>query len=708
MRVRTKLLAAVAVALALLVAQMAAVSVFIRELQSAVTFIAAAHTVIEADFEALELVATLREDVKRLPSRYVAEQEASDPMRPRWETLDSLVGFITTASAELAIEGSTLEAVGDAFDAATAEYEQAEAVATGPTDLDTLIQRAVFIDRALAALAQALNRLAIELREQLQAAVDRERQIHDRPIIAGIVFGGLAVLLLLAFAWLYIDRNLVARLTALSDSMLAIAGGNLRAALPRVKGRDEISHMAEALTIFRNTAVEVEENNLREIAQARQRLVDAIESISEGFAFYDAEDRLQLRNTRYQELLYGGTDIDIEPGTPFEAIVRRAVEHGLIREAQDDPEGYVRERLAQHREPGPPTLQHRTDGRWFLIAERRVAGGGTVAVYSDITGLKQRELALEEANQRTRAAADEIAHKHRELEALSSKLAKYLSPQVYASIFEGRQEVKLASRRKKLTVFFSDIAGFTETTDKLELEEVTQLLNQYLTEMSRIALEYGATVDKYVGDAIMIFFGDPETRASGRMPWPASRWRSRCSGAWRSWRRSGAMQGIETPFRCRIGIHTGYCTVGNFGSEDRMDYTIVGGAVNLTSRLEHEAPPGGILISYETYAHVKDEVRCEKLGRIQVRGIGHPVATYRVVGLDADRVPERIHSELPYLKLDADPELMSAEERRQAAVALQEALRRLEAVPRLISADATDVGEHGPSLAAEPEPARSV
>ena len=91
--------------------------------------------------------------------------------------------------------------------------------------------------------------------------------------------------------------------------------------------------MARALTVFRDTAVEVEDKGLREIEHARQRLVDAIESISEGFAFYDAEDRLQLCNTRYRELLYAGSDVEIETGTPFEAIIRRAVERGLILEA---------------------------------------------------------------------------------------------------------------------------------------------------------------------------------------------------------------------------------------------------------------------------------------------------------------------------------------------------------------------------------------
>src|SRR5918994_938680 len=170
----------------------------------------------------------------------------------------------------------------------------------------------------------------------------------------------------------------------------------------------------------------------------------------------------------------------------------------------------------------------------------------------------------------------------------------------------------------------------------MESEDLTQLLNHYLTEMSKIASQYGATIDKYVGDAIMMFFGDPESRgvkedalACVKMALAMQERVGELAELWRD-------MGIETPLRCRIGIHTGYCTVGNFGSEDRMDYTMVGSTVNLASRLEHEAPPGGVLISYETFAHVKNELHCEERGRIQVKGIAHPIATYGVVALRTD------------------------------------------------------------------------
>jgi class 3 adenylate cyclase len=245
---------------------------------------------------------------------------------------------------------------------------------------------------------------------------------------------------------------------------------------------------------------------------------------------------------------------------------------------------------------------------------------------------------------------------------------------VYDSIFTGQQEVKIVSKRKKLTVCFSDLVGFTEITDKMESEDLTHLLNHYLTEMSKIALQYGATIDKYVGDTIVMFFGDPTTLgvkedalACVQM---ALAMQKRAGELAEQWRNSG----IETPLRCRIGIHTGYCTVGNFGSDDRMDYTMVGGTVNLASRLEHEAQPGGVLISFETYAHVKDDVRCEERGRVQVKGIAEPVATYAVIGLQQDL--EKASTR--HLKLELQVDHMSGDERKAAADALRRALGLLE------------------------------
>ena len=288
----------------------------------------------------------------------------------------------------------------------------------------------------------------------------------------------------------------------------------------------------------------------------------------------------------------------------------------------------------------------------------------------------QAVIAIENARllSELRQREQDLTEKSTTLAALSSKLAKYLAPQVYDSIFTGQQDVKIVSARKKLTVCFSDLVGFTEITDQMESEDLTQLLNQYLTEMSKIALQYGATIDKYVGDAIVMFFGDPTTLgvkqdalACVQM---AIAMQQRVGELAQEWRDIG----IGTPLRCRIGIHTGYCTVGNFGSEDRTDYTMVGGTVNLASRLEHEAPPGGILISFETYAHVQDEVHCEERGQVQVKGIAYPVATYAVLGpkQDAERdVPA-------HLQLDLDPERMTDDERRAVAEKLRRALGLLE------------------------------
>ncbi len=364
--------------------------------------------------------------------------------------------------------------------------------------------------------------------------------------------------------------------------------------------------------------------------RSEQRLTDAIESISEGFSLYDAEDRLIVCNSAYGELLYPGLGTPA-PGTPYEMLIRNAAEQGLVEDAKGRVDEWISERLARHRQPGAPHVQQRANGRWIQINERKTTEGGTVAVYTNITAIKQAEENIRKAKSKVELANALVTEKNETLEALSNKLSKYLSPQVYSSIFAGTQEVRIASSRKKLTIFFSDIADFTETTDDLESEELTALLNHYLTEMTKIALAHGATVDKYIGDAILAFFGDPETRgvkedamACVNMAIAMQRRMRNLQTEWRD-------RGLQKPFQLRIGINTGYCTVGNFGSEDRMEYTIIGGEVNLAARLQSHAELGGILLSHAAYSLVKDRVLAEEREPIRAKGIAKPVRNYRVL-----------------------------------------------------------------------------
>lgn len=129
--------------------------------------------------------------------------------------------------------------------------------------------------------------------------------------------------------------------------------------------------MAEALRHFQDTAREVEEKNLREVATARQRLIDAIETISEGFALFDVDDRLVLCNSRYSELLYSGREVELREGMTFESIIRRAAETGFIVDAHGRVEEWISDRIRRHRDPSAPALQRRASGRWVMVSERR-------------------------------------------------------------------------------------------------------------------------------------------------------------------------------------------------------------------------------------------------------------------------------------------------------------------------------------------------
>lgn len=223
-----------------------------------------------------------------------------------------------------------------------------------------------------------------------------------------------------------------------------------------------------------------------------------------------------------------------------------------------------------------------------------------------------------------------LAERTAMLRSLSAKLSKYLSPQIYKSIFEGTQDDKIRTKRKKLTVFFSDIKDFTEVTEAWKSEDITRLLNEYFSEMSAIALAYGATIDKFIGDAMLIFTGDPQSLGEKEDALQCVRMAVQMQRRMYVLQRDWLAKGCERPFRMRIGINTGFCDVGNFGSEQRMDYTIIGSAVNLAARLEHACEPDGILLSEETCALVQDEIQCKEHAHIKAKGIARDICCYSV------------------------------------------------------------------------------
>ncbi len=807
---------------------------------------------------------------------------------------------------------------------------------------------------------EVIGRLAISLTDAgLKAAA------QERMVLAGVLAAVLLVAVVLS-AMIGNRRTIGIPLERLLVSINLSREGEKHQAVDW-RSNDEIGAVVAAFneTQERQKAYEQElmeardmlerrvEERTRDLDRAQQILIDAIESISEGFSLYDHDDRLVLCNSRYRNLLYPGIEDAVVPGTPFESIIRHAAERGLIESADESIDEWVAERLQKHREPRGPHLQRRGE-MWIQVSERKTDDGGTVAIYADLTSIKDSEqelrdskerfrdlfenapiamfeedwsgiqraierlksegvtdlenyfadhpefvtnfsklvqwrdfnpatvqlygaedkpclrehltntedsyswdvyanvvlafdrgerhlsqevvestidgreiiiiftcqlgenasdwssvtttslditerrkfqMALEESEERyslsmrgsneglwdwdkrqnkifisshiktllgmestdhdyitpdawearihpedlgrhleaqrahlegetefniseyrvrgkdetyrwvldrgaalkdrdgvvyrmagsvsditeRKRAERELATKSSYLEQLSNQLAKYLSPQVYQSIFSGKQEVKLVSQRKRLTVFFSDLVGFTSTAERLESEDLTRVLNQYLTEMSQIALEHGATIDKYIGDAIVIFFGDPETLGVKEdaiaCVTMAIAMRKRMKELERVWIESG----MENPLQCRMGINTGVCTVGNFGSEDRMDYTIIGGGVNLAARLETACPANEILISYETYAHVKDQIKCQEEGQIELKGMSHPVTTHRVIdlfeNLGEGKLP--IRSKTTHMRLEVDVNLMTPEDKREAAAMLKEAVELL-------------------------------
>jgi len=414
------------------------------------------------------------------------------------------------------------------------------------------------------------------------------------------------------------------------------------------------------------------------LARNEAELHVSLDNMPGALVHTDARLNIVVCNDRFAEMYPVPREL-LERGQPYPQFLRYLAEHGYY--GSGDVDALVAQRVESMENPTGVAFEDRApNGAVYRVVRRRVAGGGTVTTMTDITELKRFEEGLLEAKQRAEAASNLVMEKNRTLEELSSKLSKYLSPQIYRSIFSGEKNAEITSQRKKLTVFFSDIAGFTETTDLLESEELTNLLNHYLSEMSSIALEYGATIDKFIGDAVMLFFGDPETQGAKQDAIACVKMAIAMQQRMRDLQAEWRERGQEHVFQLRIGINTGYCTVGNFGSDSRIDYTIIGNEVNLAARLQSHADLGGILLGHETFSLVKDEILAEETGTITVKGFAHPVRTHRVVALreGAGGSGRIIRQEQDGLLLIVDQAKLTEAGRADAIRALQETLGRLQ------------------------------
>ncbi|MEL0191543.1 MAG: adenylate/guanylate cyclase domain-containing protein [Halieaceae bacterium] len=295
--------------------------------------------------------------------------------------------------------------------------------------------------------------------------------------------------------------------------------------------------------------------------------------------------------------------------------------------------------------------------------------------YGKLLRTTKRIIKLSDKNeQRLNQLKEEAQETNKQLEGMSTQLSKFLSPQLYSSIFSGSRAGTRVTRRKKLTVFFSDLCGFTNFVESMESEDVTSLLNLYLETMTTIALDYGATIDKYIGDGIMLFFGDPETKglkedatSCVKMALDMLKELDDLSDKWVDY-------GMKEPLQMRIGIDTGFATVGNFGSESRLDYTAIGSAVNRASRLETAADHGSIFISEDTYNLVRESIDAIELEPIHLKGIGEFKARKVVGTIDSASISVNLGKRNLSLVLDR----LSETELEMTKKSLQQALRELD------------------------------
>ncbi len=216
--------------------------------------------------------------------------------------------------------------------------------------------------------------------------------------------------------------------------------------------------------------------------------------------------------------------------------------------------------------------------------------------------------------------------------SIRERLARYHSPSIVERILRDinkshATEFRLNAEVRDVSVLFADIVGFTPMSERMPPDKVSELLNEYFSEMTEVIFDYEGTLDKYIGDAIMAIFGAPNRMEDH--PYAAV-----CTGLdmLEKLKALNARRGPEFQIAIRIGINTGRAVAGDIGSIRRMEYTVLGNTVNIASRIESMAcKPGQVVVGASTYTRVKDRVISENLGPIRLKGISEENQIYRII-----------------------------------------------------------------------------
>jgi signal transduction histidine kinase/HAMP domain-containing protein len=397
----------------------------------------------------------------------IQDRSMLQPVRERFTAsathMNRILNQLDASKADASIRNATSRLLGfstgpeSLFEIRARELEQAEKA-------DALLAS----NRDLAnRLTAVVNNLVSTAKANSDAAFQRSTDaVQGGKLLLAIIMvvSVLGAALIMMF---YVMRRVVMPLQSMTAAMTDLADGDTTVDIPAQEHSDEVGYMARALKVFRDTAIEVQETNLREIREARRRLVDAIESISEGFSLFDAEDRLVVCNSQYHEILYPGMRDVVTPGTRFEAVLREAAERGLIDVDKGEVDDWVARRLERHRNPAGSHVHQRSNGRWIRVNERKTEDHGTVAVYTDITDDKRHEAQLQAAKD----AAEQA------LEKLTQTQQSLIHAEKMASL--GQLTAGIAHEIKNPLNF---VNNFAESSEEI-LEELEQILKAPLETM---------------------------------------------------------------------------------------------------------------------------------------------------------------------------------------------------------------------------------